>query len=187
MDVFSQHTKKISTGVINQQLRFPSNNYQSILGAVMAITAEHASTLNRWFRGSGYNDHYHNHVYWFLSIIVVHCLQSSITIIIIIEYYVNYHHYLLLQQLQYDKKCMFLYGAVSSPLDRSQRFELHPWQTCSFGHQLHYSGKHSSHAAITREDCSLIFPPLSVARYSFTLLSELGRHGENENGQTSKR
>ena len=30
---------------------------------------------------------------------------------------------------------MFLYSAVSSPLDRSKRFTLHPWQTCSFRHQ----------------------------------------------------
>ncbi len=28
-----------------------------------------------------------------------------------------------------------------------------PWQTCSFRHQLAFSGKHSSHAAITSEDC----------------------------------
>ena len=34
---------------------------------------------------------------------------------------------------------------------------------------------------------SLTFPPLSIARYSFVQLSELGRRGENENAQTSKR
>ena len=27
-----------------------------------------------------------------------------------------------------------------------------PWQTCSFRHQLGFSGKHSSDAAITRKD-----------------------------------
>ena len=27
-----------------------------------------------------------------------------------------------------------------------------PWQTCSFRHQLGFSGKHSSHAAIARND-----------------------------------
>ena len=44
---------------------------------------------------------------------------------------------------------------------------VHPsW--CSFRHQLGFSWKHSSHAAIT-------FPPLSVARYSFIQLSEQGR------------
>ena len=30
------------------------------------------------------------------------------------------------------------------------------------------------------------FPPLSIARYSFTQLSILGHHGENENAQSSK-
>ena len=62
-----------------------------------------------------------------------------------------------------------------------------PWQTCSFRHQLDFSGKHSSHAAITSEDYSLTFPPLSISRYSFIQLSELGHRGENENAQTSKR
>ena len=32
-----------------------------------------------------------------------------------------------------------------------------PWQTCSFRHQLDFSGKHTGHAAITREDYSLTF------------------------------
>ena len=53
-------------------------------------------------------------------------------------------------------------------------------------HQLDFSGKHSSHAAIMRKDYSLIFPPLSIARPLFIQPSELGRHGENENAQTSK-
>ena len=68
---------------------------------------------------------------------------------------------------------MFLYSAESSPLDRSNRFTLFapPWQTCSFRHQFGFSGKHSSHAAITRNDYSLTFPPLSIARYSFIHLT----------------
>ena len=33
-----------------------------------------------------------------------------------------------------------------------------PWQTCSFRHVLDFSGKHSSHVAITHKDYSLIFP-----------------------------
>ena len=45
---------------------------------------------------------------------------------------------------------MFLYSAVSSPLDRSKHST--PWKTYSFRHQLGFSGKHSSHAAITRND-----------------------------------
>ena len=50
--------------------------------------------------------------------------------------------------------------------------------TCSFRHQLDLAGKHSSHAAITREDYSFIFPPPSIARYSFIQLIALGRRGE---------
>ena len=48
-------------------------------------------------------------------------------------------------------------------------------------HQLGFSGKHSSHAAITHEGYSPTFPPPSVARYSLIQLSELGRREENEN------
>ena len=59
-----------------------------------------------------------------------------------------------------------------------------PWQTCSFRHQLDFSGKHSSHASITSEDYSFTFPPLSIVMYSFKQLSELGHYGENENAQT---
>ena len=77
-------------------------------------------------------------------------------------------------------KGLFLYSAVSSPLHFTS------WQTCS--HKLGFSGKHSSHAAITREDYSLTFPPLSKARYSFIQLGELGRSEENVTAhQTSKR
>ena len=46
-------------------------------------------------------------------------------------------------------------------------------------HQLNFSGKHSRRI-IMRNDYSLPFPPLSIARYSFIQLSELGRRGENE-------
>ena len=60
-------------------------------------------------------------------------------------------------------------------------------QTYSFRHQLCFSGEHSIHAAITRNDYSLTFPQLSIARYSFTQLSGLRHSGENENAQTSKR
>ena len=70
---------------------------------------------------------------------------------------------------------MFFYtaGCLSCPYHRSKRIILEPWQTCSFGHQLDFSGKHSSHAAITHQNYSLILPPLSIARYSFIQLSEL--------------
>ena len=44
-----------------------------------------------------------------------------------------------------------------------------------------------SHAAITREDYSHIFPPLSIARYSFIIqLSELVHRRDNENAHASK-
>ena len=86
-----------------------------------------------------------------------------------------------------SKKVCFYIAHVSSPLDHSNRFTLFLLsQTCSFRHQLGFSWKHSSHAAITREDHSLIFPQPSIARYSFIQLSELGCHVENENAQTLK-
>ena len=37
--------------------------------------------------------------------------------------------------------CVYIYSAVSSPLDRSKRFTLHRWQTCSFRHLLDFFGK----------------------------------------------
>ena len=40
---------------------------------------------------------------------------------------------------------------------------------------------------LLHEDYSLTFLPLSIARYSLILLSELGCHGVNENAQASKR
>ncbi len=49
-----------------------------------------------------------------------------------------------------------------------------------FRHQLDFSGKHPSHAAITHEDYPFTFPPLSIARYLF--IQSLGRRGQNENG-----
>ena len=57
----------------------------------------------------------------------------------------------------------------------------------AFRHQLDFFEKHSSHAAITREDYSLTFLPLSVARYSFIQLSELGCREKNGNAQALKR
>ena len=51
---------------------------------------------------------------------------------------------------------------------------------------LDFYGKHSSHAANTRKDYSLIFPISSITRYSLIQLNELQRHGENDNAQTLK-
>ena len=65
------------------------------------------------------------------------------------------------------KNGMFLYSAVSSPLDRSNRFTLSlPWQTCSFRHQLGFSWKHSSHAAITQR----LFTHISTTGYSQVII-----------------
>ena len=54
-----------------------------------------------------------------------------------------------------------------------------PWQTCSFWHQLGFSGKHSATIHTARRLYSFIFPLLSIARYSFIQLSELSYQGEN--------
>ena len=83
---------------------------------------------------------------------------------------------------------MVLYSAVSSPLDRSKRFTLSsPGRPAHSDTVLGFSWKHSSHAAITRNDYSLTFPPLSIARYSCIQLSRLRRREVKENAQTSKR
>ena len=57
----------------------------------------------------------------------------------------------------------------------------------TIGYIYNQSGKHSAtlHTAILREEYKLTFPPLSIARYTFIQLSELGRRGENENAQSS--
>ena len=56
-----------------------------------------------------------------------------------------------------------------------------PWQTCSFRYQLDFSGKHSSHTAIMREDFIHISTTVYTQVHSFIQLSELGCRGENEN------
>ena len=63
------------------------------------------------------------------------------------------------------------------PVRRSAQSALHfsPRQTCPFRHQLDFSEKHSSHAAITSEDYSFTFPKPSIARYSCIQLSGLER------------
>ena len=64
-----------------------------------------------------------------------------------------------------------------------------PWQTCSFRHQLDFSGKHSSHACsnYTRRLFTHISSAVySQVQYSFIQLSELGHRGENENAQILK-
>ena len=85
------------------------------------------------------------------------------------------------------KACFYIVQTVQYPVRWTSQSALHfflPKQTCSFRHQLDFSGKHSSHAAITRDDYSPT--PLSIARDSFIQLSRLRHRRENENAQTSK-
>ena len=83
-------------------------------------------------------------------------------------------------------KGMFLYSAVSSPWDCSKRFTLHSQQTCSFHCHFDFSGKHSAMLELLREDYSFRYSPLSVARYSFTQLSELWQRGKSKIAKASK-
>ena len=73
-------------------------------------------------------------------------------------------------------KGRFLYSAVSSPLDHSTRF------TCfaSPGRPVHsdtnsaFPGSILARQQLRAKAKSLTFPPLSIARYSFIQLSQLG-------------
>ena len=82
---------------------------------------------------------------------------------------------------------IIFYSAVSSPLDRSQRFTL-----SSPGRPVHSNTNSASLGSILamqqlRNEYSLRFLPLSIARYSFIQLSRLRHREANENAQTSKR
>ena len=86
---------------------------------------------------------------------------------------------------------MFLYsGTVSSPLDHSKRFILHtpppPVADLLIPTPTQLLLEAFSHAAITalRLLLRLIFPPLSIVRYSQH--HKLRRRRENENAQASK-
>ena len=48
-------------------------------------------------------------------------------------------------------KGVHLYNAVSSPLAHSKRFTLHPWRTCSLGHQLGFPWKLSDMLQLLRK------------------------------------
>ena len=77
-------------------------------------------------------------------------------------------------------KGMVLYSAISSPLDRSKRFTL-----SSPGRPVHSDTNSASLGSILamqqlRNDYSLTCAPLSIARYSFIQLSQIGRRGEEE-------
>ena len=74
-------------------------------------------------------------------------------------------------------KGSFLYSAVSSALDRTKRFTLF----ASPGRPVHSNTNSASPGSILAMQQlraaakSLTFPPLSIARYSFIQLSQLGR------------
>jgi len=50
-----------------------------------------------------------------------------------------------------------------------------PWQTCSIEHRLHFSGKHPATLKLMHKYISL-----SIARYPFMQLSELGQSRVNK-------
>ena len=75
---------------------------------------------------------------------------------------------------------MFLYSAVSSPLDRSKRFTLfapppHPGTPVRSDTNSASPGSILVTQQFRAKTKSLTFPPLSIARYSFIQLSQLGR------------
>ena len=72
--------------------------------------------------------------------------------------------YLYLELFECNIKGMFLYSAVSSPLDRSKHFT--PWQTCSFRHQVEFSGKRS----VTLHAARILFVRIYTAVYTHVLI-----------------
>jgi len=72
------------------------------------------------------------------------------------------------------KKGKFLYSAVSSPQDRSKRFTLYFSDRPVHSDTTRLLWEASSHMLqLMCEGCSCTYPPLSIARYSYTQLSEL--------------
>ena len=63
-----------------------------------------------------------------------------------------------------------------------------PWQTCSFQHNTRFLQEAFSHAVIATQGLLVhTYPPLSIARFSFTQPNELGRSGVIETAQALKR
>ena len=50
---------------------------------------------------------------------------------------------IIISQVKVKKVCLYIYSAVFSQLDRSNRFTFFatPWHTCSFRHELGFSGQ----------------------------------------------
>ena len=77
-----------------------------------------------------------------------------------------------------------LYIPVSSLLARSMRFTLHPLADMFIPTPTRLLLEESRQLWLLHESYSLIFPLLSLARYSFIQLSELGHSVENANAQS---
>ena len=78
------------------------------------------------------------------------------------------------------RKGLFLYSAVSSPWDCSKRFTIHPLADLFIPRPSHSA---LSHTTITAQELPI---HMSVARYSFTQLSELWQCGVNETAKVKK-
>ena len=76
-----------------------------------------------------------------------------------------------------NKKMCFLYSALSSPLNRSKRFTLFalPDRPAHSDTNSASPGNILAMQQLRATTKSLTFPPLSLARYSFIQLSQLGR------------
>ena len=75
-------------------------------------------------------------------------------------------------------KAVFIYSAVSSPLDRSKRFTIValPDRPVHSDTNSASPGNILARQQLRAKTKSLTFPPLSTARYSFIQLSQQGRH-----------
>ena len=106
------------------------------------------------------------------------CSDSDVSVIAILKYkYVAFEFTVANCYSSCKVKVkVVLYSAVSSPLDRSKRFTLFALP----GRPVHSDTNSASPGSIlARQQLrakakSLTFPPLSIARYSFIQLSQLG-------------
>ena len=79
------------------------------------------------------------------------------------------------QKLKGEGRFYIYYSAVSSLLDRSERFPLFKSLTDLFNPTPFHSGSILARQQLRAKTKSLTFPPLSIARYSFIQLSQRGR------------
>ena len=77
---------------------------------------------------------------------------------------------------------------VQYPVRWTTQNALHfiPYQTCSFRQKCDFSGRLSGILQLLREHYSPTFPPLSIARYLFIELNELGVVERMKNAQDWK-